>query len=75
MSGSGEAREPARALAALEAAAARLEEIARQISGGEASPDELRALADEAMELGARITESLPHALRPPEVGGDDGAG
>ncbi|WP_217912715.1 hypothetical protein [Miltoncostaea marina] len=51
---------------ALRASAARLEEVARRIGDPGLPADELRALAEEALELGARITEQLPAALRPP---------
>lgn len=64
---------PQEELQALEAAAARLEEVARLIAGGDAAPDDLRALADEALTLGQEITERLPRALRPPAPGGGDG--
>jgi len=67
---------PAEELAALEAAAARLEEVARAIGEGDAGTDALRVLAEEALALGAEITERLPRALRhtdPP--GGGHGPG
>jgi hypothetical protein len=67
---------PGQELARLEAAAARLEEVARRIADADADPGELRALADEALALGAEITERLPRALRPPAPpGGGDGPG
>ena len=50
--------------AALEAAAQRLEQIARRLGEEGVPPDELRALADEALALGAEITERLPRVLR-----------
>jgi len=50
--------------AALEAAAHRLEEIARRLGDAGVPPDELRALADEVLALGAEITERLPRVLR-----------
>lgn len=50
--------------AALEAAAARLEDVARRLGDGDVGPDELRALADEVLALGQEITERLPRALR-----------
>jgi hypothetical protein len=50
--------------AALEAAAHRLEEVARRLGDEGVPPDELRALADEALALGAEITERLPRVLR-----------
>lgn len=71
MSGGG----PAEELAALEAAASRLEDVARMIAEAGADPDELRALADEALSLGAEITERLPRALRQPAPGGGHGPG
>lgn len=55
----------------LTAAAERLEEVARRLADPDASMDELAALAQEALDLGGRITESLPRALRP----GPDGEG
>lgn len=58
MSGGGEAE-------ALRAAAARLEQVAARLREGDAPPEELRALADEALALGAEITGRLPRALRP----------
>lgn len=57
MTGAGEG-------AALEAAAHRLEEVARRLGDEGVPPDELRALADEALALGAEITERLPRVLR-----------
>jgi hypothetical protein len=67
---------PAEELAALEAAAARLEEVARRIGDAAAPPDDLRALAEEALALGAEITERLPRALRLPDApGGGAGPG
>ena len=63
-------------LRALEAAAVRLEEVARRIAEDAPDPDALRALADEALALGAEITERLPRALRPPDpAGGGHGPG
>ncbi len=56
-------------VAALRAAAARLEEVAARLREGDAGPQELRALADEALALGAEITERVPRTLRPD--GGD----
>jgi len=49
---------------ALEAAAHRLEQVARRLAEGGVPPDELRALADEVLQLGQEITDSLPRALR-----------
>ena len=65
---------PREELEALEAAAARLEEIARRIGDGDAPPEDLRALAEEALALGAEITERLPRALRLPDAP-EDGHG
>ena len=53
--------------AALEAAAARLEEVARRLGEDGVPPEELRALADEVLAIGAEITESLPRVLRESE--------
>ncbi|MGD9572341.1 MAG: hypothetical protein AB7V62_10675 [Thermoleophilia bacterium] len=53
--------------AALRAAAERLEEVAARIREGDATPEELKALADEALALGAEITERVPRVLRPGE--------
>lgn len=50
--------------AALEAAAARLEDLARRLGDEDVPPQELRALAEEALALGQEITERLPRALR-----------
>jgi hypothetical protein len=55
---------PSEAADALEAAAARLEEVARRLGDEGVPPEELRALADEVLALGAQITESLPRVLR-----------
>ncbi len=49
---------------ALEAAAHRLEQVARRLGEDGVAPDELRALADEVLQLGQDITDSLPRALR-----------
>jgi len=57
---------PSEAADALEAAAARLEEVARRLGDEGVPPEELRALADEVLALGAQITESLPRVLREP---------
>lgn len=75
MSADRPAAGPAGELAALEAAAARLEDVARMIAEAGADPDALRALADEALALGAEITERLPRALRHSPAGGDHGPG
>ncbi len=66
--------DPREELKALEAAAARLEEVARRIGDADAPPDDLRELADEALALGAEITERLPRALRLPDAP-EDGHG
>lgn len=66
---------PAEELAALEAAASRLEDVARMIGEAGSDADELRALADEALALGAEITERLPRALRHTGPGGGHGPG
>lgn len=50
--------------AGLDADAARLEEVARRLRDDEVPPEELRALADEALELSARITEGVARLLR-----------
>ena len=55
MSGTGER---------LAADAARLEEVARRIRDDEVPPEELRALADEALELSSRITDGVARLLR-----------
>lgn len=49
---------------ALAADAARLEEVARRIADDETPPRELRALADEALDLSARITEGVARVVR-----------
>ena len=49
---------------ALEAAAHRLEEVARRLGDEGVPPEELRALADEVLRLGQEITDTLPRALR-----------
>lgn len=48
----------------LEADAARLEEVARRMRDDDVPPEELRALADEALELSARITDGVARLLR-----------
>lgn len=48
----------------LGADAARLEEVARRMRDDEVPPEELRALADEALELSARITDGVARLLR-----------
>lgn len=52
---------------ALEAAAHRLEAIARRIGEDGVPAEELRALADEVLQLGQDITDTLPRALRDAE--------
>jgi hypothetical protein len=47
----------------LAADAARLEEVARRMSGDDVPAEELRALADEALELSGRITEGVARLL------------
>ncbi|HMN99479.1 MAG TPA: hypothetical protein PKD59_08705 [Miltoncostaeaceae bacterium] len=49
---------------ALEAAAHRLEQVARRLGEDAVPPAELRALADEVLQLGQEITDTLPRALR-----------
>jgi hypothetical protein len=48
----------------LAADAARLEEVARRLAEDEVPPGELRALADEALELSARITDGVARLVR-----------
>lgn len=43
--------------------------MARRLGADDVSPDELKALADEALALGAEITERLPRALRAAATG------
>jgi hypothetical protein len=50
--------------AGLDADAARLEEVARRLRDDDVPPEELRRLADEALELSARITEGVARLLR-----------
>jgi hypothetical protein len=50
----------------LEAAAVRLRELASLLAEPGLSPQDLRALAEEAGALSAEIGERLPRALRPP---------
>ena len=52
----------------LAADAARLEEVARRLAEDEVLPGELRALADEALELSARITEGVARLVRGDEA-------
>ncbi|MGD9694836.1 MAG: hypothetical protein AB7V42_04140 [Thermoleophilia bacterium] len=54
--------------AALEAAAARLDEIARRIGEGDLPAEEVRALGDEALRLSGEITERLGRVLRAAEA-------
>ena len=51
----------------LEAAAHRLEQIAGRLGEDGVPPEELRALADEVLQLGQEITDTLPRALRDAE--------
>lgn len=53
--------------AALEDAAARLEQVARRLGAEDLGPDELRALADEALALTGEISERVPRVLRAAE--------
>jgi len=48
----------------LGADAARLEEVTRRMRDDEVPPEELRALAGEALELSARITDGVARLLR-----------
>jgi hypothetical protein len=48
----------------LQDTAARLEEVARRLRDDDVAPAELRALADEALELSARITDGVARLLR-----------
>ena len=48
----------------LAADAARLEEVARRMRDDDVPPEELRALAAEALELSARITDGVARLLR-----------
>ena len=48
----------------LDADAARLEEVARRLRDDDVPPEDLRTLADEALELSARITEGVARLLR-----------
>ena len=58
---------------ALEAACARLEEVARVLAGDDTEPDLVKALAEEALALSADITERLPRVLRHAEVESEGG--
>lgn len=53
---------------ALEAACARLEEVARLLADDGTAPDRVKGLAEEALALSAAITERLPRVLRQAEV-------
>lgn len=53
--------------AALTADAERLEAVARRLAEDDVPPEELRALADEALALSSRITEGVARLLRGPE--------
>jgi hypothetical protein len=48
----------------LAADAARLEEVARRIRDDDLPPEELRALAEEALDLSARITDGVARLVR-----------
>jgi hypothetical protein len=48
----------------LAADAARLEELARRIRDEDPPPEELRALAEEALHLSARITDGVARLVR-----------
>ena len=48
----------------LAADAERLEEVARRMRDDDVPPEELRALADEALDLSARITDGVARLLR-----------
>jgi hypothetical protein len=61
--------------AALEAACARLEEVARLLAGDGAEPEQVKSLAEEALALSSDITERLPRVLRQAEVESEGGAG
>jgi hypothetical protein len=50
--------------ARLAADAERLEEVARRIRDEDVAPDELRALAAEALDLSARITDGVARLVR-----------
>ncbi len=60
MSGGEDAR-------ALEAAARELEDVAAALARGDLDAQELRRLADRAVELSAEVGERLPHVLRATE--------
>lgn len=49
---------------ALEAAAHRLERVARRLGEDGVPAEELRSLADEVLRLGQEITDTLPRTLR-----------
>jgi hypothetical protein len=53
---------------ALEAACARLEEVARLLADDATALDRVKGLAEEALALSAEITERLPRVLRQAEV-------
>jgi hypothetical protein len=50
--------------ARLAADAERLEEVARRLRDEDVPPEELRALAGEALDLSARITEGVARLVR-----------
>lgn len=58
---------------ALEAACARLEEVAGLLADAAADPDRVKKLAEEALALSADITERLPRVLRQAEVESEGG--
>jgi hypothetical protein len=58
---------------ALEAACARLEEVARALAADDTEPARVKALAEEALTLSADITERLPRVLRQAEVESEGG--
>jgi len=58
---------------ALEAACARLEEVARLLADEAMEPGRVKGLAEEALALSADITERLPRVLRQAEVESEGG--
>lgn len=48
----------------LQALVARLQRVADDLRAADASPERLRELSDEALEVSRRITELLPEAIR-----------
>jgi hypothetical protein len=59
-------QEPDRA--ALEAAAERLQAVARRLADEDAGAEDLRRLAEEALALSAEINERLPRVIRAAEA-------